>query len=537
MKSFWWRVLLSKINSFINELEAQRLIQNHKYGQALPLLLDALRMGQFLSKETLLQNIALCYIKTQEYQQSLSYLFQVIEENPRNTAAQYNLAYAQYMLGQHDKALDRFSLIELQEGLSTDVTYYLTMTSILTGATQRGIHYLDSLSQHEQASELLYNIGIELIQKGSPAGARDVFIHYLESHPQDLDTTFGLGIAYIEMKEFHAAIECLSRVTAQDSRKYPSALTMLGVAQFQIGNIKEAHSCIRDSLKMDPHSFEGWYYLGIIYEHSRQPEQALQSFHRAAEIQDDSHEVWEHIGFLYFHENDYPHAQNAFKKAWQISRQAKYAYHIGLIHMVRENFRKAVEYFTLSMEGEHYQDSLENLSICYYHLKEYQKVIDLLSPLPDEKMPKAILYFILGSAYMKTGSLEFSLEKLETGHKKYPSEVNILYSLGLLKANQEDFEAATRYFENALIINRQPEILYALALARMQLSQEEDAVHSLEEYRLYCEKDAGALYKLGLLFLQLNARPQARECFTRVLDINPENSRARNYLAELEQKQ
>ncbi len=526
---------MSKINSFINELEAQRLIQNHKYEMALPLLLDALRMGQYLSKETLLQNIALCYIKLEDYKTSLSYLNQVMEINPKNSAVQYNLAYSRFKLGLFEEARHLFLQIESQEGLTTDIAYYLCISFLIKKDEKSAEKYLEYLIAHLRGTELIYNMGIEMIQSGFPSAARIVFIRYLEEHPQDLDSTFGLGISYIENKDFHKAIECLKRVVSWNEKKYPSAFTMLGVAHFQIGEVKEAYGYIRDSLKLDQSSFEGWYYLGIIYEQTKQPEQALQSFHRAAEIQPESIEVWEHLGHIYFNKDDHDHALTAFKKAYQLSKDPKYAYQMGLIYMVKESFKKAVDYFTLSMHGDTFQDSLENISICYYHLKDYQKVIDMLSPLSEDRLSKAILHFILGSSLMKTGHIRESQACLEKGHIKYPTEVNILYSLGLLKANAEDFQQASRYFENALIISRQPEILYALALAKIQLDNQEEAVQYLDEYRLFCEKDTATQYKLGLLFLQLKAYTQARLCFMQVLQLSPDNKKARQYLEELEQ--
>ncbi len=516
------------------ELEAQRLIQEQKYDEALPLLKKALTTGEYISREIILQNIALCYIKMDGFREALPYLEQVININEQNTSAQYNLAYSYYQLEDFKKSCKIFKNLEQYEGITPDIAYHLSLCLVLDGQLKEAEGYFSYIIENYPNPDLIYNLGLELIHRGHSQASRNMFIAYLNNYQNDIDATFGLGIAYIECKEHFKAIECLERVIKWDPDKYVSAYTMLGVAYFQTGKIKEAYTHIRTAISKDERSYESWYYLGIIYEQGKQITEAIKAFNKASELNPDSYEVWEHLGFIYFNQQEYNQARAAFKKAYLLSKSSKYAYQIALIYMIQENYKTAVDYFTLSMEEDTLQDSLENISICYYHLKEYSKVIDILGNLDEEKLNKAILHFILGSSYMKLGNNTESRKRLTLGHKRFPSEVNILYNLGLLEANSENFQEASRFFENALIINRSPEILYALALSKMQMKDTQEAVTYLDEYQLYIEKDEDTLYKLGLMFLQLKAVPHAISAFQKVLSLNPEHNKAHKYLRELE---
>ena len=68
----------------------------------------------------------------------------------------------------------------------------------------------------------------------------------------------------------------------------------------------------------------------------------------------------------------------------------------------------------------------------------------------------------------------------------------------------------------------------------MQTKELPEAIRLLEEYKLYQREDIDALYKLGLLYIKIKSFDKARTVFDDIINLDPENQKARQYLTELE---
>jgi tetratricopeptide (TPR) repeat protein len=135
---------------------------------------------------------------------------------------------------------------------------------------------------------------------------------------------------------------------------------------------------------------------------------------------------------------------------------------------------------------------------------------------------------------MKLGKMRDAKTYLSRGLKIQPKDANLLYSMGILEGNLENFEGAEQYLDKALIIRRSPDIIYALALTKMKLKDNSSAAKLFEEYKDFNRSNPDILYKLGLLFIELKDYDKARKAFQDTLTLSPENERAREYLRSLD---
>lgn len=526
---------MNKFHSFMNELEIERLISEGKFREALTLLQSAWERHEYLDKENLLSNIAVCQLQLNEFENARRTLLQVVELSPQNTAALFNLAYADYSLSAYDEAVKIYRMLIGLEGMSDDIAYHIGMCYLYLDDAAEARKSFEHLIKNEKNIDLIYRIGITMISSGYPSEAIWIFTRFLENKPNDIDATFGLGIAYVETLDYLHGIECFRRVIGWNKDRYQSAYVMLGMAYFQIGNLKQAMSYLKKSLKHYPDSLETWFYLGVVYESTGQTERALEAYRKASIIEPNSGEIWERMGNLYLSLKRYQEAVDNFHEAYRLTEDSTYSNKIGLTYMLKGDYGNAVDYFLLGLDAsDNLTDVYENLGICYYHLGKYPETIEFLNRVFGQNREKDLLLFIQGSAYMKLGRNREAREFLTRGMKVNPADINILYSMGLLEASEENFEAASRYLEKALIIQRSPEIIYALALTKMKLNDVESAVQLFEEYRLYHQTEPEILYKLGLLYTQLHKFDEAKNAFQEVLSFKPEDKKAKQYLQELE---
>ena len=215
---------MDKMNPYVRVLEAEKLMSQSKYREALPLLLKALDEKDYLSKETVVYNIAFCYLSINEYRKGASIFEQLILESGLSVDTAYNLGICYLRINELQKALMNFSYI-FEQGLDPC---------------------------------MVYNIGINLIENGFPSQAKDIFIEYLNNYPNDLDAMFGLGIAYQKSAEYQKAIGCFERIIEWDESRYETALVSLGTCYFQLGNMEKAESFIKKAVEKAPQMPEAW---------------------------------------------------------------------------------------------------------------------------------------------------------------------------------------------------------------------------------------------------------------------------------------
>lgn len=517
------------------ELEIESLINQEKYSEALDLLLKVYHNRDYINKEHLLSNIAFCYIRLNHYPEAEEFLKMIIDMNSADDETYYNLGLVYFSQEKYEDALIAFENIARNDTISREITYYEVISLIkLNRIDEANLKVRDFLKENI-SPDVIYQIGINMVSQGFASHARDVFLSYLEKAQNDIDATFGLGIAYVEISEYRKAIECFKRVHEWAPDRYPSAVIMLGMCFYKIGRPESAVKYLKDAIEADSNSMEAWYYLGVVYESTEQIKQAIDAYQNALRITPDSGEIWERLGYIYLKRDELQLALGHFNKAYQYTDKNIYAYKIGLILMMQERFEEAIDYFTLCLDDSEPEEIYENLGTCYFRIRKYDEAISYLKHAIQMKhnSHKDLLFFMIGNSYMKTSQPEQAREYLLEGLKINPKEVNILYTLGILEANLENYELAEHYLEKASIIERNADILYALSLTKLKLNDVIAAVDLLEEYRLINRDDIQSLYKLGLLYTQLKRYDQAKATFNDILTLNPEHKNAQKYLDEL----
>ena len=262
-------------------------------------------------------------------------------------------------------------------------------------------------------------------------------------------------------------------------------------------------------------------------------EKSIQSFLEAGKLYHKFTEVWDKLGYLYSKSGKLEESRISYKKAFKISGDFKYAYRQGIIYMMESDYHKALECFHEIKTPDNYADLSENYSVCYFYTGDYKNAILKAQEVSLRKDLTALLYFILGSSNMKIGSIQNAERNLKEGLTKYPEDINLLYSMGLLEANRNEFKKAVDYLEKALEKKKSADIYYALGLCMMKLDHKQQAYHHFENYLQYYQNDCKVLFKIALIYIELNLKDKSRILLEKILKIDPGHQKARDFLKNL----
>ncbi len=530
---------MSRVGSYLSEMEAVSLIGSGRFREALEILLRIERDGDWIDRSALLKNIAQCHLHLQDFGQARRVLEDLVRIRPDDTDARYNLGYALLSLQDYSGAAEILDSLKREEKATPDTIYNLGFARLGLGDLDGAMANFRALAGMSVSPALVYNIGISLIGMDKPREAREIFVLHLERNPRDVDATFGLGLAYSKLGEDRKAIECLQRVIRWDGRRYPSAYVSAALSFFRIGETAKSLEYLTEAVRLEPGMAEAWYYLGYVRESAGQTGEAIENYRKAGDLDHTLSDVWQRLGELYVRERRYDEARISLKKAFRITNDTAVAYRLALVLMAEKNHAEAVSYLQACLKGpgvpgHSVRDVSGNLAVCHYHLGEYSRAVEAgLGAGPTESRG-VFLLFVMGSSYLKLGDVREARRYLALGLDRDPKDVNILFTLGVLEANLENYAKARDYLSRALICQRSPDIIYALALAEMKLGRSAEAAALFREYQEAHRTDPDILYKLGLIFLELGDRPLARRAFEQTLRNRPQDRKARDYLRSLE---
>lgn len=525
---------MNGVRSLVTEAEAMKLIREGRYEEALRMLLKALETKDYLSRDNVLSNIAVCYLKLDKVLEAVPYLKEALELDNTNEDARYNLAYSYYSLGRYQEAVPILEELLNNEGGRVDLLYHLGFSYLRMGNLLQALGHFRALLSGSPDPALVYNVGIGLIEARYPDTAREFLVDYLSRYPGDIDATFGLGIAYGNLNEHRKAIECLKRVVEWDPARYPAAWTSLGMAYYQIGEIADSLEYLEKSVRIKPEAYDTWYTLGLVLEAASQTDRAIAAYAESGKRNPSFADAWERLAALFLREGKTDEARISYKKAYILTGKSLYAYKQGVILMTQGRYDEAAGLFKECLKDPSLSDLEQNLAFCLYNTGRWDDACRYADAAYTKGHRTETVFFLLGSSLLKLGQETRAQAILDEGLSRYAGDMNLLYTRGLLDASAGRFENASAYFRKALTVYRNPDVLYALGLSSMKSGNNTEAASSFCEYLDHIQNDITLLYKTALLLLQVEERAGARRALEMVLKLEPGHGKAREYLSLLQ---
>ncbi|PFE04241.1 hypothetical protein COE15_10610 [Bacillus cereus] len=233
------------------------------------------------------------------------------------------------------------------------------------------------------------------------------------------------------------------------------------------------------------------------------------------------------------------------------------------------NWEEAITYYEEGLEEQKDIHSLFGYAFTLYQGEEYQRAIGAWKELKELDPEYASLYMYLAKCYEKEGMLQESYETLHEGIKidelsvpLYVELANIAAKIGKLaeaeellqKAlqldpghlgailkyayilkEQEKYEELIAAVENAMDSGEQDtQLLWDLAFAKKQLEMYSDALKHYESAYTSFKNHPDFLEEYGYFLLEEGLRREAKEVFTRLLQLDPTQIHIEELLYNLE---
>ena len=254
-------------------------IKNHQEGKtdiAQELYNQVLKINPNHSQT--LNNIAVIFTNSKDYQKAISSYEKAIEINPNFADAHYNLGVIFMKLKDYQKAKDCYEkAIEINPNYAK-AYYNQGNTYSELGDYQKALDCYDKAIKINPNYSVTHNNLGNIFQKlGDLQKAKDCFEKAIEINPNYVDAHNNLGVISKELGEDQKAKSCYEKAIEIDSN-FAHAHNNLGNVFKDSGNPQKAISCYEKAIEIDPKHIDAHYNLGIALIMTRQYKNATEHF-------------------------------------------------------------------------------------------------------------------------------------------------------------------------------------------------------------------------------------------------------------------
>jgi tetratricopeptide (TPR) repeat protein len=470
-------------------------------GRAIPALEAAREYGP--TATTPLVNLAIAYFDAERYGQAVDLAQQALLLEPENGGAQQMLGKSYFMLGDMAKSI---SALETAARLSPDNV------------------------------DVLYTLGIAYLRNRQTDQAKLLYESMTRQFGERPQLHVVIGRAYRQSGLLAEAAGEFRKAIALDSR-FPRAHYYLGITYL----LDEGQSRIADALEEfklevaeNPNEFLANYYLGVVYVFQRQWQSAITALEKAAAIAPNDPDPYFQLGQAYQELNQHERAVAALKKS--IAFNPDLGHNKGQVTSAHHRLAQSLIKLGQVEAGRQELKLAADLKAQAFKLEQQTQTTTPaagINSLRADDANSTEVSLRQGLNAEASGPDTARAQELRATAAFYEKVVATAHNnIGLLRAEQKDFDGAAKHFARAIKWNPQQEgLAYNLGLAYYKAQYYEQAIPALEqELKLHPDNHA-AVTLLGLSCFEVEQYQRTSELLSSLVGPTAADVKVRYTLA------
>ncbi|MEH2181855.1 tetratricopeptide repeat protein [Nostoc sp.] len=288
----------SKVKSLI-----QIAIQKHQSGQKDDAeSLDKIEVAEILElaiqqqRDNRLMEAELLYI-------------QVLEKQPGNPEALYGLGLLAQQMGQYQTAEQWLSAALQVQPNSVNTWFSLgNLRLVQEQFSEAEKAYKQALVLLPNSLPIYNNLGYTLQQQGLFEEAINYYQKALELKPDFIEAEISLG----------NALHSQGKLSSNQKMHYAQLNNQLGVARKKALDFKNAVTCHKQAIALQPNLLEAHYNLALALQEQGELEEAIASYQRTLELNPNYGEVYLNLGKIYQQQNNLTEAISAYQQGLKL---------------------------------------------------------------------------------------------------------------------------------------------------------------------------------------------------------------------------
>lgn len=218
-----------------------------------------------------------------KHEESIELHEKIVEDDPYNALAWYNLGASQSYLCNYEEAIEAYEFAYLSKDDFEFAYRECADACLITRNFQKALGcYQDVLERFEPDADLFLNIGKCYEELGNYLVARDFFQRAVDFDYHCAEAHFHIGRCYGNQTEWHKAVGAFQKAIKLE-RQNEDFLSALAGAYANIGNLKKALTYYREAADTAPELPEHWVNLAHFLIKNRRFDEAIKALGEADE--------------------------------------------------------------------------------------------------------------------------------------------------------------------------------------------------------------------------------------------------------------
>lgn len=468
---------------------------------------------------------AKAYAESNEYKKAVIELKNVIQLEPKNDTAHYELGEAYLKLKEVREAFQSFSrAVSINP---ENIPAQLKMGQLLLlnrqtkEAKEKAELVLSKMAEDIEALSLMAGV---YIQEKNLDSALSTLIKVSELKPDHLNTQVSLGRVYLMKNDLENAEKMFQRVIKLDSKDQTSYIELSRIYGSR-GEWEKAEKELLSMVEGVESKYQGINVLANFYESRNRLDDAEKQYLKAVELapaEDIAPLI--NLGGFYARQKSYEKALDAMQKASAIKNDdTNILMNIAALHFdfAKLDAAEAVTDSILAKDKGHIGANFLKARL-FLAKKDFNNALERLDfVLRDQPENSAALY-LKGLCLINKGDLELAKGSLLKAVEINPRLVEARLMLASFYIRSRDKELARKQIDSVLEIL--PDNIQALTLNGNLKMLEGDAKGAEEAYIKVTElnkDDAGTYMRLGVLYNMTKRAEEAKGMLQKALEIDP----------------
>lgn len=311
------------------------------------------------------------------------------------------------------------------------------------------------------------------------------------------------------------------------------AVLQLTNSLLKLFEYEESVNALKELTRLDPDSAAGFYYLGKTYSQMKLYREAVGYYQRALELRPDFYQAAIDQAVSLEAIGDYDRAIVAYQVLIDATEnRAPLINHLVQLLIQQRRYEDALVYLNkLASMGLGSSEVRRKIGLLYLELDRHDEAIKLFREMLVDEPESYQIRFYLGSAYEEKGELE--LAKAE--FSRIPADAAVYAeALGhlafILKEQERDDEAIQLLQKGIAADPDRMELYLSLATLYDAIDKDQEGLKLLLGVESRFIQESRFQFRLGVLFDKLGNKPDSINRMKRVIELNPRDAQALNYL-------
>jgi tetratricopeptide (TPR) repeat protein len=374
--------------------------------------------------------------------------------------------------------------------------------------------------------------------------AEKAFNAALEADPENEEAVTQLALLYAELGDSKKAVEKLRAITSKSPN--PRTLTALADQYEQLNDFKSAAEALRQAVQLAPEDPRIARSLAIDLMYSDQYDEALKLLAQLSAEDPRDYSLSLNMSKIYAAKHDLAKAREAWNKARAIDpTQPEVRYQeVKLLEAEGKpaDAANAMKSLIDDTARRNYSEAdarrraslLEEYGILLRGSEKNQQAIEVFrqeAALGGDSAPRAAVQIV--DTYRQAKDYDNALREADAALKKFPDDRSVKVEHATVLADQGKIDAAAAEVKG--LLNGERDLPVYINLAQIyekgkRYSDMAAALDQAEKLATSNEEKENVYFMRGAMYERMKKFEASEAAFRKVLEINPENAGALNYL-------